>query len=62
MTANGFIQQTANDYDMRYEEVERIYILYKEKGLFYEKLEEHILEKSELAKDIKEKNKNINQK
>lgn len=39
---NSFIEQTANDYDMPYSEVEWIYNKWNDKGLFYEKLEEYI--------------------
>lgn len=42
---NSFIEQTANDYDLSYDEVEYIYNLWYDKGLFYEKLEEYIKEK-----------------
>ena len=35
----GFIQQTANDYDMNYDDVEHIY---ESGGDFYGKLEEFI--------------------
>ena len=39
----GFIQQTANDYDLAYSQVERIYIRYgKSYRLFYEKLEDEL--------------------
>jgi len=44
---NGFIQQTADDYDMPYSEVERIYNKWNDKGLFYEKLEEYIKERAQ---------------
>ncbi len=37
---NGFIQQTADDYAMSYEEVEKIYKFFPNN--FYEKLEEFI--------------------
>lgn len=40
----GFIQQTADDYDMDVYEVERIYKLFPKN--FYEKLEEFISERS----------------
>jgi len=43
---NAFIQQTAEDYDMKYEDVKYIYDLWKDKGRFYEKLEEYIKERS----------------
>ena len=38
----GFIEQTAHDYDMPVHEVERIAKLYPEQKEFYEKLEEYI--------------------
>lgn len=38
----GFIQQTANDYDMDFDLVERIYNLWWDKGQFYDKLEEEL--------------------
>jgi len=41
---NHFLAQTASDYDMRYDEVERIHRLYPNN--FYEKLEEFISERS----------------
>ena len=41
-----FIVQTAKDYDMEYSEVERFYNLYFESGMFYEKLEEFIKDRS----------------
>lgn len=44
----GFIQQTAYDYDLPYEIVENIYNKWHDKGLFYEKLEEHLKIKSQL--------------
>ena len=44
---NGFIEQTANDYDMPYNEVERIYNKWRHIGLFYEKLEEYIKERAQ---------------
>lgn len=43
---NGFIKQTANDYDMPYSEVELIYNKWNDKGLFYEKLEKYIKERA----------------
>lgn len=43
---NSFIAQTAKDYDMSYEEVERIHTMYKDN--FYEKLEEQIKHRSSL--------------
>ena len=43
---NRFIKQTASDYDMSYGEVEWIYHKWNDKGLFYEKLEEHIKERA----------------
>lgn len=42
----GFIHQTAEDYDMPYSEVKWIYDKWRLKGLFYEKLEEYIAERS----------------
>jgi len=42
---NGFILQTAQDYDIPYSEAEHLYFKWNHKGLFYEKLEEHIKEK-----------------
>lgn len=42
---NNFIQQTADDYDMPYSEVEHIYNRWNDKGLFYEKLEEYLKER-----------------
>ncbi len=44
----GFIAQTAQDYDMSFDEVERIYNLYPKSNEFYEKLEEHIKQRSKL--------------
>jgi hypothetical protein len=41
---NGFIRQTANDYDVSYELVEN---LYKNKETMYEKLEEIIKERKQ---------------
>jgi hypothetical protein len=38
----GYIAQTAKDYDLPIHIVESCYYSYKEKGLFYEKLEEII--------------------
>lgn len=43
---NGFIQQTAIDYDMNYSEVEIIYNRYYSEGLFYDKLEEYIKDRA----------------
>lgn len=43
---NGFIKQTAKDYDLPYIEVKEIYNKWNEKGLFYEKLEEKLKENS----------------
>lgn len=40
----GFIEQTANDYDMPIEEVERIKALYPDK--FYTKLEEYLTKRA----------------
>ena len=42
----GFIQQTANDYDISYEIVEEIYKKYPNPNEFYEKLEEYIILKA----------------
>jgi len=39
---NSFISNTAKDYDIDYETVERYYNWYFEEGTFYEKLEEFI--------------------
>jgi len=44
---NRFIEQTANDYHMSYSEVEWIYKKWNDKGLFYQKLEEYIKERSQ---------------
>jgi hypothetical protein len=46
MKKNGFIEQTAKDYDMPYSEVEFIYQKWRDKGLFYQKLEEYINERA----------------
>ena len=46
MVRNPFIQQTAVDYDMSYEVVDYICNVYWDKGLFYDKLEEFIAERS----------------
>ena len=43
---NGFIEQTANDYDMTYIEVECIYKNCKHKRFFYEELEQFIKDRS----------------
>jgi len=43
---NNIIAQTARDYDMDYEEVEAIYMLYANTQMFYDKLEEKIKERS----------------
>jgi hypothetical protein len=49
---NPFLLQTANDYDMSYEEVERIYKKYP--NSFYEELENYIKNRSnENVNDIK---------
>jgi len=37
---NGFIEQTAFDYDIPYDVVVQIYNIWHNKGLFYEKFEE----------------------
>lgn len=42
---NAFLEQTAKDYDMSYNETEHIYNMWNDKGLFYEKLEEFIKER-----------------
>ena len=42
---NLFIEQTANDYDMSYKDVEHIYNKCNNKSLFYNKLEEHLKER-----------------
>lgn len=44
---NGFIEQTANDYNMPYSEVEWIYKKWNDKRLFYEKLEDYIKERAQ---------------
>ena len=44
---NEFIEQTANDYDIPYSEVEWIYNKCNDKGLFYKKLEEYIKERAQ---------------
>ena len=46
MENNGFIKQTAYDYDMNYSAVDRIYNLYQKSGKFYEKLEEYIKDRA----------------
>tara|TARA_R100001244_G_scaffold9752_3_gene11845 strand:+ start:2367 stop:2561 length:195 start_codon:yes stop_codon:yes gene_type:complete len=43
---NGFIEQTANDYDIPYSEAEWIYNKWNDKGLFYKKLEQFIKDRS----------------
>lgn len=43
---NPFIQQTANDYAMSYEEVEKIHTKYPDN--FYEKLEEYISDRAKI--------------
>lgn len=44
----SFIKQTAIDYDMSELQVKVIYDKWNEDGLFYEKLEEFIKQRSEL--------------
>jgi hypothetical protein len=43
---NPFIANTAKDYDMSYEAVEVYYNRYGSAPMFYEKLEEHIKQRS----------------
>ena len=43
---NPFIASTAKDYDMSYESVEVYYNRYGSTAMFYEKLEEHIKQRS----------------
>ena len=43
---NPFIENTAKDYDMSYEAVEVYYNRYGSTAMFYEKLEEHIKQRS----------------
>jgi hypothetical protein len=43
---NPFIANTAKDYDMSYESVEVYYNRYGSTAMFYEKLEEHIKQRS----------------
>jgi len=43
---NPFIASTAKDYDMSYESVEVYYNSYGNTPIFYEKLEEHIKQRS----------------
>ena len=45
MEENGFIKQTAKDYDMPYSIVKELYDKYGSD--FYEKLEEYIIERSQ---------------
>lgn len=42
----GFIQQTAQDYDMPVNVVENYYYSYYNQGTFYEKLEEYIADRA----------------
>jgi hypothetical protein len=42
----NFIRQTASDYDMSFDEVKSIYEKWFDKGLFYEKLEEFLSNRS----------------
>ena len=43
---NPFIANTAKDYDISYEEVEVYYNRYGSTATFYEKLEEHLKQRS----------------
>lgn len=43
---NAFIQQTAEDYDIDYNDVKYIYDLWRNKGKFYEKLEDYLKTKT----------------
>lgn len=43
---NPFIASTAKDYDMSYESVEVYYNRYGSTPMFYEKLEEHLKQRS----------------
>lgn len=49
---NGFIQQTANDYDMEYDDVMHIYTIHRKldhenkTDVFYDKLEEFIKDRA----------------
>jgi hypothetical protein len=43
---NPYIASTAKDYDVSYEEVEVYYNLYGSTPIFYEKLEEHLKQRS----------------
>ena len=44
--SKGFIEQTAKDYDMSFDDVLSIYRLWHNEGLFYEKLEQFIKNRS----------------
>lgn len=48
----GFLQQTAEDYDLPYEIVERIYLRSTSTLNLYERLEEHLRERADLMRDI----------
>lgn len=43
---NPFIASTAKDYDMSYQSVEVYYNRYGSTSMFYEKLEEHLKQRS----------------
>lgn len=45
-TVNPFIASTAKDYDMSYESVEVYYNRYGSTPMLYEKLEEHLKQRS----------------
>lgn len=47
MNRNSFIAQTAMNYCMSYADVEYLYKVWSSDGLFYEKLEEFILERQQ---------------
>jgi len=46
VAVNPFIANTAKDYDINYEAVEVYYSRYGNTAMFYEKLEEHIKQRS----------------
>jgi hypothetical protein len=46
LAVNPFIANTAKDYDMSYESVEVYYNRYGSTPMFYEKLEEHLKQRS----------------
>ena len=46
MSIDNFLRQTARDYDMSYNDVLRIYNKWYSDGVFYEKLEEFIKDRS----------------